>query len=344
VADPQTTIVSASAVGAVECVATNPGTPTTTIVSAGSTSGAECVTGSIHFNPPLSTVSEIQEIDGVTGVVLPPSQGFAVVGQRTLTSLGKPHFAFALTNAVPGSFSGGGDHGIEVVFRLERLPVAQVSSSEPHWLVSYHEAGGLGRELLSLGVTPSGAIAIGTRENGTVLSAAGVCQVDDLFHAIRLWHFVSFGSRQLFVDNVCVLDVVGPVVPDAGQPPYTTGTDEHGYPLYHYDDVRMTLFNGRDGLSVISASVAYLHFGFEDYSITWAVDEGFGPTITGVEFDPFPSRISAVLEATWWNGAPIGACPDFPSLPLASAYAWQRTTAWTPRPPYSPTYTKVVSV
>jgi hypothetical protein len=314
--------------------------PQTTIVSASALSGAACVSGSVHFNPPLSTPSEIQSVDGVTGVVLPPAQGFARVGQRNLTSLGKKHFAFAMLEDVP-NFYGGGEYSLEVVFSMRRLPTAQVSSDEAHWLFSLHETATGGKELMAVGVTPTGRFAVATRENGTTLSAAGVVPVDGLFHAVRLWHFLNSGRRQLFFDNVGILDVVGPVVPEYGQPG-GVGQIGEGGAYYPFGNVRMVLFNGKDGDSVLECSVASVYVNFEDYGINWPITEGAGPTITGVEND-IPSRVNTALDATWWNGSPISAIPGEPTLPLTSAYNWGRETAWTARRPIQPTYRKVVS-
>ncbi len=321
-ADAQTTIVSASGTGGAGLVATNPGTATSTVVSAGASSGAECVSGSVFFNPPLSVdLTDATLIDGVTGVVLPPAQGFAKTGQHNLRALGKPHFAFTHTEGA--AVLPIGELGIGGTFMLHRLPTALASAEEVHWLFSLHETAPDGLEIVAVGVTPSGRFAFSSRDVGTTFSAGGAVPVDGLFHYIRLNSYG--GCLQVFLDGVGILNSILTVI--RSQYP-TTGAG-----------VRFCLFNGRDGASVLDCSVANFEVSAEEGAIVWPITEGHGDTISDYGLGDW----NLDLEATWFNGVPIGACPEFPSLPLTSAYTWGRATAWTPRPPYSPTYTKVVS-
>jgi hypothetical protein len=326
--------VSASGAGSAEAVASSSGDA---VVSASGVSGSGSVSGSVHFNPPLSVdLTDVNLIDGVTGVILPPAQGFSKTGQRNLRSLGKPHFAFTNLQEFATSPFSGGEYGIGGTFMLTRLPDEQTAPEEVHWLFSYHDPAVGGSELLSIGITPSGRFAFSSGGNGTVFSAYGAVPVDGLFHNIRFDLYSSGGGqRQAFLDGVGILDVVGPNNIDYPQP--------GGYSASAFGS-RLSIFNGRDGLSVLDCSVAAFEVSAEEGSISWKVDEGSGPTITSYT-DPswlIPDPPVA-LEATWFNGVPLGACPEFPTLPLNAAYIWGHGTAWTPRPPYRPEYTKVVS-
>jgi hypothetical protein len=307
-------------------------TAQTKIVSASALSGAGAVSSSVNFNPPMSVdLSDANLIDGVTGVILPPAQGFKKTGQRNLRSLGKPHFAFTHSTAFSTSPFSGGEYGIGGTFNLTSLPIAQSSPDEVHWLFSFHDTAPAGTELLSIGITPSGKFAFGTGGNGTVLSAGGTVPADGLFHNIRLNLYSSgSGTLQAFLDGVGILDVTGAGSVDFPQPGGWTASPFNS---------RLCLFNGRDGLSVLDCAVASFEVSAEEGSISFPIDEAVGDTIS----DSGLGDWNLDLVATWFNGAPIGYCPEFPSMPLTDAYIWGRGTAWTPRPPLKPTYRKVVS-
>lgn len=330
--DPQSTVVSASGAAGAGLVATNPGTDTSAVVSAGASSGAECVSGSVHFNPPLSmnVLAGIitPPIDGFTDLPLPTAQAFAKIGQRNLRSLGKPHFAFTHQAALSTSPISGGEYGIGGLFNLSVLPTAKVSSEEVHWLFSFHDAGEGGSELLSVGITPSGRFAFASGGNGTIFSAYGAVPVDGMFHYVR-FDLYSNGQRQAFLDGVGLLDIIG------GPSDYPQPGGGTAAPF----SSRFCLFNGRDGGSALDCSVAMFEVSAEEGSISWPVNEGNGGTISDCGLGDW----SLDLAATWFDGTPLDSCPEFPNLPLVSAYTWGRATSWTPRRPLKPEYTKVVS-
>jgi hypothetical protein len=321
--------------------------PQTTIVSASALSGAACVSGSVHFNPPLSTPlyparALPPPTDGSTGAVLLPAQGFAKASELHLRSLGKPHFAFALPAATL-SYGGGPYYNAYVFFALERLPATISSEDEVHWLLSFHEASGQNRELIAIGVTPSGRLAGATRDSGILLSAKYTVPVDGLFHQAQLELEPTLGVRTLYLDGRCVVSAVG-----------VQGTEEAvaepGTP------VRVSLFNGRDGLSVLNAAISRAGIGLgsfvgpedpapDDLAVNWPMDEGAGPNLACSTDVPSSVALAfgpVTLSATWFDGSPISACPDEPAAALTSAYTWAFKPAWTTRPPYSPEYRKVV--
>jgi hypothetical protein len=339
---PQTTYIGAAAVGEAGAVGSDPPAATSTVISASAASGAGSSAVSVAFNPPLSV--ELYSSDAIpaptnsfTGVPLPFGQAMAKIGQKTLRSLGKPHFAFALLAPVE-CFYAGDEYAAYVTFSISKLPDAQSSVDEPHWLFSLHETTAGGVELLSVGVTPSGRFACSTRENGLTLSAAGVVPADGLFHQIHLKTWATLGERRLYLDGVCILDVIGPLAEIGG---YGAG-----------GSLRFTLFNGRDGASVLSCSIANAVFSsrarhwdgsIHDYTLEWPINEGSGGILTGTGILMLVGT-TMELEATWFNGGILSSCPEFPALPLASAYTWGRSSAWTPRRPVQPEYRKVVSL
>jgi hypothetical protein len=346
VADAQTTIVSALGTGGAGLVATNPGTATSTVVSAGSTSGAGCVSGSVFFNPPLSAVLYPERAipsptDGVTGVVLPPVQGFAKVGETRLRALGEPHFAFALPAATL-SYGGGPYYNAYVFFMLENYPAANGGDDGVHWLLSFHETAGQNRELISIGVTTTGNLVAATRDSGVLMSPNYSVPVDGRFHLAQLELDSVTGIRKLYLDGRCLVSAVGAINSEQAAPEYLV-------------PVRVALFNGSDGLSRLNASISRAGIGLasfvapdvpvpDDLSVNWPIDEGSGGSLY---VEPgAPADLGAfgpvTLEATWWDGAPASVCPEEPTAPLTSAYTWAFKSAWTARPPYSPEYRKVV--
>jgi hypothetical protein len=319
----------------------------TTIVSASATSGAACVSGSVHFNPPISTTLYPDRAlppptDGTTGGVLPPTQGFAKASERHLRALGKPHFAFALPAATL-DYGGGPYYNAYIVFALDRLPTAVADEDEVHWLLSFHETSGQNRELIAIGVTPSGCLAAATRDSGILLSPKYSVPCDGLFHQAQLELEPDRGIRTLYLDGRCLVSASGvrgteQAVPEPGTP------------------VRVALFNGRDGLSRLNASVSRAGIGlasfvapdvpeYDDLAVNWPIDEGAGGNLSCSP--DVPVAIEAfgpvTLVATWFDGSPIGACPEDPAAPLSAAYTWAFKPAWTSRPPYSPEYRKVVT-
>jgi hypothetical protein len=320
--DPQSTVVSSSGAGTADVVLS---ASSGSVVSASGVGAGECGSVSVHFNPPTSSPLAVS-LDGVTGLPLTVPQTLYKTGQRNLRSLGKPHFAFTNITALAESPFSGGEYGIGGTFMLHRLPTQLVSADEVHWLFSFHETSIGGDELLSLGITPSGKFAIASKVNGTTFSAGGAVPVDGLFHYVRFDLFSGSGWREVFLDGVCILSVVGPSTDDYPAPEGGSG-------------VRLAIFNGRDGASMLDCSVATFEFGAEEGSIEWPIDEGHGSVIS----DSGLWDWSQDLEATWFDGSPIPACPEYPTLPLTSAYVWGHGTAWTTRAPIQPTYRKVVS-
>jgi hypothetical protein len=353
-------VISSSSAGSIVSIsstATADVVPSSTgdcVVSAGGGSGVGAGAVSVHFSPPLSVDSFASEvipppIDGYTGISLPTHSGFSKIlskqGQIHLRSLGKPHFAFAMLTDVP-MFYGGLQYGIVVSFAMDALPAKIVSSDEAHWIFSLHEAAIGGRELLAVGVTPAGAFACATRENGTVLSANGSVPADGNFHEIQLVLMSNPGTREVYLDGRGILSVVGPTTRDF---PWPGGANTPS------GNVRLTLFNGKDGNSVLTCEIARIFFyakrwrlpspqiGFTSYEIGWPVDEGRGGLLTGLANQNPGVPEANLLQATWFDGQPRGSCPEDPSLPLTSAYTWGRSSSWTPRVPLSPVYRKVVT-
>jgi hypothetical protein len=337
---PQTTHIGAAAVGEAGAVGSDPPAATSTVIAASGASGAGGVSISVHFYPPLS----VNVLAGIippptntfTGLPLPQAQAFAKVGQRPLRALGRPHFAFALAETLSVNAAvAGHEASAYVVFQLHRLPTAVSSPDEIHWLFSLHEVGDANREMLSIGVTPLGALASATQQDGVLLGPAGAIRADGCFHEA----FLNLRSdapswRQLYLDGICQV----------------ASTGFSGPPAFPYPEpgveTQVSLFNGRDGLSCLDASIAAAGLNLEDYSVAWPISEGSGGVLgfTDYEENVVPNPVGFwPLVATWWDGAPIASSPENPSLPLAAAYNWGRTTAWSPRRPVQPEYRKVVS-
>jgi hypothetical protein len=346
VADPQTTIISASALGGAESVVTNPGTPTTTIVSAAAGSGAGVASGSVHFNPPIGIVLAGPDmVDGVTGAYLSTEQRLSRSGQSGVRSLGIPHFAFA-TPVANLSYGGGPYYNAYVMFSLERLPTAVSSEDEVHWLLSLHEASGQARELISIGVTPAGSLAFATRDSGVRLSAKGAAPTDGSYHLARVELDAGSGLRTLYLDGIgIVIDSINRAASEQAVPAV-------GVP------VRVALFNGRDGLSCLRASISSAGIGLgsfvapdepvaDERAVSWLVKEGYGGSLECSADSPAEMATTfgpATLVAMWFDGSPLSNSPDDPSKSLTSAYSWGFNTAWTVRPPHRITYRKAVSL
>jgi hypothetical protein len=336
-----TDVVESSKVGTVDgamgvgaCAVVFSGSGALAIAASGA-SGAGCNSISVYFNPPRSVdfmSFTDPALDGVTGLPTTAWDTIQDIGQKNVRSLGKPHFAFALAEALP-IFAPGSEAAAYVVFALHALPAMVASWDEVHWLFSFHEEADQSLEILSIGVTPGGALVAATLEAGIIRSSAGVVSADGNFHEARIDLRAPGTWRDLSLDGRVLVSVVGSITP-----------------LYDPPDnvaVRASLFNGRDGLSRLNASIAKAGLAFEDFSLDWPIEEGAGEILgytsetEAIEFPlytpPWP------LAATWFSGLPVSVCPDDPTLPLSSAYTWGRSTRWTPRPPHKPEYRKVVS-
>lgn len=302
----------------------------TAIVGAGAvgSAGIGSPAQSFAYNTGLRVDANVLKIDGTNYNPLSiPATNYRLA-IRHLRGLGLPHFAFAMPDSV-GTFYGGGEFGAYVTFALLSRPPARTTLDDIHWLLSLHEVFGAQRELLSIGLTPSGRLVGTSRDSGPIMTPINTVPIDGVFREAHLELMPGDPRRRLFLDGQCLLDVTGGSPMDEPQP-------APGVP------VRVSLFNGRDGLSALDVAVAHIMMTFEDYTIEWAVDEGHGGTLHFTDNDQ-PPRLygKGQLVATWWNGQPILASPEDQNANVKSAYAWKYITPYTTRRPAKVAYTPV---
>jgi len=321
--------VGAGAVGGAGQVA-SPGA-VAVIVGAGAvaSAGIGSPAQSFAYNTGLRVDASVLKIDGTNYNPLSiPATNYRLA-IRHLRAFGLPHFAFASEPLYSTGF-GGTEHSLYVTFAMLVRPPVRSTLDDIHWIISMHEVYGQQKELYSIGVTPSGRLIGWTRENGAVMSPINTVPMDGVFREAGLQLFSSGPRRRLFLDGQCLVDVTGGYELDLPQPggEYESGT------------FRFTMFNGRDGLSCLDAAVVRVGYYFTDYAIEWPIDEGHGGTLRFIEND-IPSRLTAPLVATWWNGQPILASPEDQNANVKSAYTWKYITPYTARVPARVEYTKV---
>lgn len=230
-------------------------------------------------------------------------------------SKGQAYFALTQDRDLPTMLTGGGG-GFEMrlTFTLYALPEAFSSSDEIHELFSLHEVGTDPRDILAIGVTPTGHIGIITPGNDPVLSLPGRVAADGRAHEIYLQYSTLDALRLVYLDGVQVLRAEGPHVYDIAtevvyirngvQATYfTTGV----WPREGYNS-RFMLFNGRRGTTKCRCAIHRAYFAAESAELVWPMADcntgeldgavtPFGDMIVG-DFTLVPSRYEPVVP-TW---------------------------------------------
>lgn len=267
-----------------------------------------------------------------------------------LRACGLPYFAAVQTNLDNSIGIGGGETRMMLVVALHAMPVQLASPDEPHWLASWHEAILGGRELFSLGVTPSGRICAKTVDSPVILSPTAVITADSIPHTISMQMFAGTGF-ELGFDGVVVvgygssaISLQGPFSP-LRVPPGT------------YPPVRFMLFNGLEGRTRCECTIFWCEMVPESQSVRWPVEEGRGLNIHDEELvsglwanrQP-PSALSDYGTVDWrlvvqyYNPLTLGfplVWGPLPSSDIRDCAHWFLNTQFSPQNPASPTYQPV---
>jgi hypothetical protein len=317
---------SAAGLVAVPAVAPNAG--------AGSTSGASItVPRVIAYRPDLVVpLTGPIEIDGTTFAPLTIPQTLYRRSAYQLRALGQRNFAFAQDGTIR-AYGGARKHSAYVVFSLPRLPAMGADPNLPNWIFSFHEPDSGGREILSIGVTPLGSLAVGTPGDPVLLTPTNTAPRDGAFHEARAEFAPAGGWRALYLDGTCIVSEINPL------------GDEYAIPEAGVAG-RVALFNGRDADSMIDCFTARAGLELDEFHIDWPLNEGSGGTLASEEgYDTIPTVVrrlgSGNLVATWWDGNPRSTSPNDPALPVTSAYSWKYSTPYIIRRPAAVAYRKV---
>jgi hypothetical protein len=253
-----------------------------------------------------------------TGTPLPLLPTLYRVGQQSLTSCGDPYISAA--SAIGAGRFTGSNPTLLVAFQLDALPTSWGDPDGVQWLVSFHEAVLQGKELFSIGVTPSGRVVSFMAGFGGGFEFSPINSVD-----VGNPHYVQIEiagpNRYMIVDNVVLavdssLHARGPI--SLSNP----GTE------------RLMLFNGVQGTSEIAASISQVTYTDGNGQITWNLADGSGLTVSSSGTYP-----SAPLTLARYDPTPFGYPTIWGPVSNASPLAclkWGRSVAYrniTPAPP-----------
>lgn len=201
-----------------------------------------------------------------------------------------PYFALTHDPRTPGWYQQGNAY-LTFTFSVHARPMQFVSADEVHYLFSLHEAVSLGREILSVGVTPSGRLVVSVAGHPDITTATGAIVFDgrayrvDLEHATRPDQIAETGPvgpdrTLLSVNGVAVVRV--------------TRYPSYGLPADSGGPKRFMFFNGIAGGSRVSATIYQCEFAYESFpavsglhrAIRWEFGEGQGATVLGREVRP----------------------------------------------------------
>lgn len=196
-----------------------------------------------------------------------------MIGMR---SCGKPGAALMWNPGVltPGTAQHGLAEVSIFVTLLESMPKRLSSDSEVHWMFSFHDRF-VGDEIMSIGITPLGAIHAVAPDGTTATSAAGAIVPDGKEREVRLT-WIGFGAIGLLQCPGVAPIAIGAAGPTQYAIPTTAGT--------------FMLFNGKNliannNLFMRKANLTFLSSADAPCYLEWAFTEGSGdtvaPTITG---------------------------------------------------------------
>ncbi len=191
-----------------------------------------------------------------------------------------PGASLMMDPALPSLTPGTAQHGIAelrlYVTLLNAMPKKLASDSEVHWMFSFNDRF-FGDEILSVGVTPLGAVHAVAPDGTTATSAAGVIQPDRAEREIILT-WIGFGAiGQLQCTGMA------PLILGAG------GPTQYAVPR---TAANLMLFNGKNllannNLFIRNARATFLSTADVPCYVEWKFSEGHGDTVAAtVTGDP----------------------------------------------------------
>jgi len=196
-----------------------------------------------------------------------------VSARCSIRANGVPGGAFALDTSgssqlIP-SLVGDGIVALTVDFSLHSgLPESASSLDEPHWLFSFHDRF-LFTEIISVGVTPAGQLAMNLPGIPVILTTAGTIQPDGARHTLLIEWDGGIGYGTYSLDGAAEVDI-GDGTSPAFCIPSTVG--------------QIALLNGGRAQSkfhaaVYRASTLWLDSSAKLVTVAWELTEGAGDTI-----------------------------------------------------------------
>jgi hypothetical protein len=292
----------------------------------------------LDYYPPLADEgAAVVVTDPWTGDPLTLPQTNYQSSGRGASSCGQPYLA-AVGPAQTGGISGL-ENTVILRFSLQAMPVQLADPDEIHYLFSIHEYKTGGRELIALGVTPSGRIAA-TSLVGTIKSPKAIVTADGLPHWIT---YQAGGLGNLFFDSVAILQSSSPGIAYFESP--------GGEPT------RYMLFNGIAGTTRCACTIYEVEIDPEGTQpVRWPMNDRAGLSVHDEEYisgwldrTPEPELtdypgVSYVLAAQWYDPTALGfpllwgsPSTDSPS----SCFKWERRPTYVNRDPAQPSYVQV---
>lgn len=254
-------------------------------------------------------------------------------------SFGKAYFAMWMHELAGFVSFGGGEASARMFVSLHEAPQRYASDDEPHWLLSFHEVGGI--ELFSIGVTPSLRVCVGSAGRPVLYTDPGVILPDGAPREIKLYSPGS-GGREIVVNGQRVAsdDVQGVEAPGLYSP-----TDRQ---------CRVMLFNGVEGRTRCACSIHAVEFQTENHNFVWLLNERSGVDAAGVEctgsldegVEPvaspdFPDA-DFTLRADWLDPAPFPLTWPVEGGDVRDAFVWLNRTGYRVATVLRPTYRPAV--
>lgn len=257
--------------------------------------------------------------------------------RRFVGIVGTPYVAFACTAGGLDTLPQFGLAGVDLTFRVESLPEQNASADEIHPLFSFIHDTGTQPAMLEVGITPSGRVA--ARAKSTSVWQTGISRILDAtaWHTLSVGYDGASGAWTTTFDGTDDNSVVDPspsyLVPSPG---YAT---------------RLMLFNGRQGLTKMSASISAALATFvgaaRNTTLTWSFSSRAGDSIPVAltTSDGGASEMAGVgpLVAEFWN--PLFFTP-WGSVPTGSPTGQYRRgleTDWVRRAKPTTNWTRVAA-
>jgi hypothetical protein len=300
------------------------------------------------------------ESGGLMGVVPDPWTGLPIAlpqtaygkaAQSGIACCGQPYFAAVQTNLAGSSGFFGDEPRLVLVVALGSMPVMLADPDEPHYLASFHEAAAGGRELFSIGVTPSGRICAKTYDTPLLLSPIGVISADGKPHAIVLQMYGGY-QLELGIDGTVVVSYIPTGIVLQG--PHSPGDLP----------VRFMLYNGVEGRTCCACTISHAEISIatETQPVRWPITETSGLmlhddeyTFDGLQTYAWKNRYPALpdsdytadfrLAIQWYDPSTLGyprVWGGIPSSDVAACASGVKRPFYTPRNPISVPFTKVI--
>lgn len=239
---------------------------------------------------------------------------------KGMRACGKPGAALMWN---PGTLTPGtAQHGVaEVklyVTLFDSMPKQLSSSTEVQWMFSYHDRFS-GDEILSVGITPLGAVHAVAPDGTTATSSSGVIVPDGTEREITLT-WIGFGAiGQLQCTGMSPISL-GAAGPTQYAIPTTAAT--------------FMLFNGKNllannNLFIRRAAVTFLSSADAPCFLSWEFAEGHGDTVAAtISGDPMLSGFDLTLERRMVDDYPQAWPGVDLSMNPGSALRWIRKTEY----------------